>query len=97
MKASSAAAAFGVMDSVSAKEMPFDFDEILGLIAPRPVLAWAPTLDCDHLQDDVRQVVERARDVYDLYGDAEVPRVAYPLRHQQLRLPGGSAEGSWSQ
>lgn len=53
------------------ERMPFDFNEVLGLIAPRPVLAWAPTLDWDHPQDDVRQVVESARNVYDLYGDTD--------------------------
>jgi cephalosporin-C deacetylase-like acetyl esterase len=48
--------------------MPFDFHEVLGLVAPRPVLAWAPTLDWNNPQEDVVRVVEEARTVYDLYG-----------------------------
>lgn len=53
------------------ERMPFDFHEVLGLVAPRPLLAWAPELDWDHPQDDVVRCVEEARSVYDLYGAAD--------------------------
>ena len=50
--------------------IPFDFHEVLGLVAPRPLLTVAPSLDWTHPQDGALQCVEEARTVYGLF-DAE--------------------------
>ncbi|MFC7212664.1 alpha/beta fold hydrolase [Saliphagus sp. GCM10025334] len=60
------------------ERMPFDFHEVLGLVAPRPLLVWAPELDWDHPQEDVVQCVEEARAVYDLYGAADALELRTP-------------------
>ena len=71
--------------------MPFDFDEVLGLVAPRPVLARAPKLDWDNPQADVVECVEAARKVYDLYdaGDRLELRTPYDINsfdYEEARL-----------
>ena len=48
--------------------IPYDFHEILGAIAPRPVLVVAPTWDQFASFDDVEKCVGEARPVYELYG-----------------------------
>jgi pimeloyl-ACP methyl ester carboxylesterase len=48
------------------KRMPFDFHEVLGLIAPRPVMIVAPELDWDNIQSDVIQCADEARKIYKL-------------------------------
>lgn len=50
------------------ERLPFDFDEVLGLVAPRPVLVVAPTLDRHLPVDDVRRGVEAVQDVYRALG-----------------------------
>lgn len=50
--------------------IPFDFHEVIALIAPRPQLVVAPTRDWTHPSPDVRERVDRARQVYDLHGAA---------------------------
>jgi hypothetical protein len=42
------------------KRLPVDYDEILGAVAPRPVLVVAPTLDRYAPVADVRRAVESA-------------------------------------
>jgi endonuclease/exonuclease/phosphatase family metal-dependent hydrolase/dienelactone hydrolase len=48
-------------------EIPFDFDEILGAIAPRSVLVVAPLHDSNFQAASVRRMVHNARGVYELY------------------------------
>jgi pimeloyl-ACP methyl ester carboxylesterase len=50
--------------------IPYDFHDVLALIAPRLVLIVAPRLDQDWLPDDVRTCVDAARRVYRLLGAA---------------------------
>ena len=50
--------------------LPFDFDEVLGLVAPRPALVIAPTLDRHNPVADVQRAVDAARVAY-LRADAE--------------------------
>ena len=47
--------------------IPYDFHELLGAVAPRPVLVVAPQLDRDSTPADVRAAVEQAKKVYALY------------------------------
>lgn len=51
--------------------IPFDFDEILSLIAPRKVLVVAPKLDRFNPVDEVQILVENAREAYQLQGHPE--------------------------
>lgn len=50
--------------------VPYDYDELLALVAPRPVLVVQPRRDRDAAVDDVRTAVTAARQVYSLHGDA---------------------------
>ena len=50
------------------KRVPYDFHEVLGLIAPRPLMVVAPELDWDNVQADVRDCVKEAEKVYQLLG-----------------------------
>lgn len=49
-------------------KLPFDFDDIIGLIAPRPVLIVQPSRDRDARVEDVRDAVKRAQKIYVLNG-----------------------------
>jgi pimeloyl-ACP methyl ester carboxylesterase len=49
-------------------QIPYDFDELLATIAPRPALVVQPQLDRDATPGDVHSAVEQARKVYALYG-----------------------------
>jgi dienelactone hydrolase len=69
-------------------KMPFDFTEILGLLAPRAVFINAPLNDANFDVDGVRDCVRAAMPVYKLY---ELPRnleVVYP--DAQHDFPPGS-------
>jgi pimeloyl-ACP methyl ester carboxylesterase len=59
--------------------LPLDFDEVLALVAPRPALIVAPTLDRYARVEDVRHEVEEARRVYEYYGRADALRLDMPL------------------
>jgi pimeloyl-ACP methyl ester carboxylesterase len=59
--------------------VPFDFDEVLALIAPKPVLLVAPTLDRYARLADVRREVETSKRVYDLLGHAEALQFETPM------------------
>jgi hypothetical protein len=48
--------------------LPFDYDQVLALIAPRPVLLIAPTLDRYAPVEDVHREVEAPRKIYHLFG-----------------------------
>ena len=51
--------------------IPYDFNEILSSIAPRPILVIAPEFDKDaHLQD-VKNSMKEAKEVYNLYNALE--------------------------
>jgi pimeloyl-ACP methyl ester carboxylesterase len=53
------------------KRLPVDYDEIVALIAPRPVLISAPTHDRFTNIDDVRAAVAASRRAYTLLGAAD--------------------------
>ena len=48
-------------------KIPYDFNELLGAIAPRPVMVFQPRLDRDANVADVEATLAQARKVYDLY------------------------------
>jgi len=70
--------------------VPFDFDEVLALVAPTPVLLVAPTLDRYARIADVRREVETSRKVYDLLGHADALQFETP--EDINRFPHGTQE-----
>jgi hypothetical protein len=71
--------------------VPYDYHEILALIAPRPVLVLAPLLDQDWQFEDVAACVRAAAAVYRLLGvedrlQMETPNDfnRYPPAYQDL-------------
>jgi len=59
--------------------VPYDFHEILALIAPRPVFILAPVLDQDWVFEDVEACFEAASAVYRLLGAEQCIRLHAPL------------------
>ena len=53
------------------KEIPYDFDDVLALIAPRPCLVYSPERDRDANFDDVVACVRRARGAWQAKGHCE--------------------------
>ena len=60
------------------EDIPFDFHELIGALAPRRVLIVAPTRDANFRSDSVDRVVAAARPVYELYGHPDRLRVEHP-------------------
>jgi pimeloyl-ACP methyl ester carboxylesterase len=59
--------------------LPFDYDRVLALVAPRPALIVAPTLDRYAPVEAVWDEVEKARKVYELLGRNEALHIETPL------------------
>jgi hypothetical protein len=59
-------------------EIPFDFSELIGALAPRHVLIVAPQGDTNFRADSVDRVVAAARPVFALYGHPERLRLEHP-------------------
>jgi pimeloyl-ACP methyl ester carboxylesterase len=53
------------------KSLPWDFDEVLALIAPRPLMVVAPQFDQEATVEDVKHCVEEARRVYEFMNPEE--------------------------
>lgn len=60
------------------EQIPFDFHELIGALAPRRVLIVAPTRDGNFRADSVDRVAAAARQVYQLYGHPGWLRVEHP-------------------
>jgi endonuclease/exonuclease/phosphatase family metal-dependent hydrolase len=59
-------------------EIPFDFHELIGSLAPRHVLIVAPLHDSNFRAASVDRVAAAARPVFELYGVAERLQVTHP-------------------
>jgi dienelactone hydrolase len=59
-------------------EIPFDFHELIGALAPRAFLAISPTGDANFKWESVDRVIAAARPVYQLYGVADRIAVEHP-------------------
>jgi pimeloyl-ACP methyl ester carboxylesterase len=59
--------------------LPFDYDEVVALMAPRPALVVAPTLDRYAPVEDVRREVAASRKVYGLLGQEGALNLETPL------------------
>jgi len=74
----------------SEARIPYDYDELIAAIAPRPVMVVAPELDRDANPGDVRAAVGRARPVYELYGAGGALELYEPWDY--TRLPSSTQE-----
>ncbi|MDA1050150.1 MAG: alpha/beta fold hydrolase [Planctomycetota bacterium] len=61
-----------------ANRVPFDFTEIVASFAPRPFLAVAATGDTDFDVSGVRDAINSARPVYELFGKSHHLQADYP-------------------
>jgi len=52
-------------------EIPYDFDDVLALVAPRPCLVYSPRRDRDADCDEVAACADRARKAWQIKGRAE--------------------------
>jgi len=59
-------------------EIPFDFHELLGALAPRPVFVIAPLGDTNFKWQSVDEIVTQARLVYRLYKHTDNLEIAHP-------------------
>jgi hypothetical protein len=59
-------------------EIPFDFHELIGALAPRPVLIVAPLEDSNFRAESVDRIAAAARPVYELYGQPARLRIEHP-------------------
>ncbi len=60
------------------QEIPFDFHEMIGALAPRAFLALAPKRDSNFKWESVDRVLAAARPVYQLHGASERIAVEHP-------------------
>ncbi len=59
-------------------DIPFDFSEVIAVLAPRHVLIVAPTKDSNFRADSVDRIAAAARPVFALFGHGERLRVEHP-------------------
>ncbi len=59
-------------------EIPFDFAEMIGALAPRHVLIVAPLNDSNFRADSVDRIIAAARPVFALYNQPDSLRVEHP-------------------
>jgi dipeptidyl aminopeptidase/acylaminoacyl peptidase len=60
------------------EEIPFDFHEMIGALAPRHVLIVAPTKDSNFRVDSVRRIVKAATPVFKLHGREDRLQAVHP-------------------
>ena len=60
------------------EQIPFDFHELIGALAPRPVLIIAPVKDSNFRAASVDRIAAAAKKVYDLYRHGERLEVVHP-------------------
>jgi dienelactone hydrolase len=65
-------------------QIPYDYQELLGMIAPRPVLIVQPQLDRDATPTDVESAVKQAKQVYALYNAGDKLAIREPWDYNRL-------------
>ena len=73
-------------------DIPFDFHEMIGALAPRDVLLIAPTKDSNFRADSVDRIAAAARPVFELFGTRR--SAARRTSRLRPRLPAGDARNS---
>jgi dienelactone hydrolase len=76
------------MGAFAGKEarLPYDYDELIAAIAPRPVYILSPQFDRDATPADVRLAVEQAKKIYRLYSAADNVMLDEPWDYNRLPL-----------
>lgn len=64
--------------------IPYDYNEVLACIAPRPVMVIAPLWDKDAHITDIQNCVDQVRTVYSLYGNADGVQLFTPDDYNRL-------------
>jgi hypothetical protein len=59
-------------------EIPFDFHELIGALAPRHVLIVAPKADSNFRADSVDRIAASARPIFKLHGQSDRLRIEHP-------------------
>lgn len=59
------------------KRLPWDFSDVMALVAPRPLMVVAPQFDQEATLEDVKRSVQDARGVYELLNTEERSATAY--------------------
>jgi pimeloyl-ACP methyl ester carboxylesterase len=77
------------------REIPVDYDEIIGAIAPRPVYLRAPQLDRYASRDDVRRAVESARAAWKSRGASDRLTLVTPVDFNRFRLEAQQEAFHW--
>jgi dienelactone hydrolase len=65
-------------------QVPYDFDDLLAMIAPRPVYVLNPLLNRDDTASDVQSAVKQAGKVYALYGASDKLAISSPWDYNRL-------------
>ncbi len=65
-------------------QVPVDYDELIGAMAPRPVCVVSPKYDRDATPADVHAAVEAARKVYTLYNAGDKLKLDEPWDYNRL-------------
>jgi hypothetical protein len=65
-------------------QIPYDYQDLLGMIAPRPVLVVQPQLDRDATPADVESAVTQSKSAYALYGAADKLAIDEPWDYNRL-------------
>lgn len=86
----------GAFESNEAR-LPYDYDELIAAIAPRPVYVLAAQLDRDATHTEVQAAIERAAGVYSLYGEADKLRFDEPWDYNRLPLDAQQRAIDWMQ
>ena len=60
------------------QDIPFDFHELVGALAPRPFLAISPVGDTNFKWQSVDRIITAARAVYGLHGVSDRLAVEHP-------------------
>ncbi|KAA6299801.1 MAG: hypothetical protein EZS26_004062, partial [Candidatus Ordinivivax streblomastigis] len=64
--------------------LPYDYEDIISLIAPRPVLIVQPATDRDANPEDVQAAVKQAKTVYTLYKAGDKLEIQKPNDYARL-------------
>ncbi len=65
-------------------QIPYDYQDLLGMIAPRPVLIVEPQLDRDAYPAEVEGAVDQAKKVYSLYNAGDKVAIHEPWDYNRL-------------
>jgi dienelactone hydrolase len=76
-------------------KMPFDFQEVIAALAPRPFLAIAPKGDSNFDVSGVQDVIAAAKPVYKLFGEPDRLKALYPNVGHEWPRPMRKAAYEW--